>query len=1016
MDIAKFSIKNKLLIYIITILSVAYGFITYEKMGKLQDPEFTIKDAVVITIYKGASAKEVEKEVSNKIEEAIQTLPFVKKIRSKSQSGQSLIMVTMKDKYGKDTLPQIWDQLRKKVSDVQKYLPPRAETSIVNDDFGDVYGVILSIYGDEYSYDELKDYVDFLKKELILVDEVGKISTLGEQQRVITIEIKKEVLAKLGISKSQIIQELYLKNLVPNFGKANVGSEYITIRAKDDINSVDDLSNIIIKGVQSKSQIFLKDIAIIKDTYKEPATKILQYDGHNSIAIGISTVGGGNVVTMGENLDKKLQELEYKKPLGIQIGIISHQAKDVTKAIDAFMINLIEAVAIVMFVLLIFMGLRSGLIIGSVLIVTILASFIFMPLFGVMLERISLGALIIALGMLVDNAIVVVDGILARIDRDEDIKESASKVIKQTAIPLLAGTIIAILAFASIGTSDNSVGEYTRSLFVVILISLSLSWITAMTITPILAVRFLKPTANKNGDKNEQYSSFLYKGYGSILKFSINHKYLVVVLSVVIFYVALSNFKYVKKNFFPDSSRPQIMVDCFLPQGTSIDTTNNYMINLAKEIQNIDGVEHISTTIGGGNLRFLLTYSPEHPNSAYAQMLIDIKNYDDANNLIEKIENLSKTKYPNLNTYARKFILGPGDGGKVQLKIFGKDLDKLRFYEEKIIKIFREEPTAKAIRSSWHERVKVIQPVISNEKANLNGITRDAIANAILDTFDGRTIGVYREKTELIPIILRSPNSEREDIKNIENILIFSPMANKMIPLKQIISSYKTVFEDDIIYRYNRKRAITIHSDPKTGILPNDVISNVQTKLNEIKFEDGYYVQWHGAYKRSKDAQGSIFETIPMFMLIMILIVIGLFNSLKKAAIIWLILPFALVGVVLGLLTMDKAFGFMSLLGFLSLSGMLIKNAIVLIDEITLESETNKKPLNLAIFDSGINRLRAVTMAALTTALGMIPLIYDPFFSSMSVVIIFGLMVATLLIMILVPVFYAIFYRSGKLV
>lgn len=1016
MDIVKFSLKNRLLVYILTILSLSYGVITYEKMGKLQDPEFTIKDAIVVTTYTGASALEVEKEISDKIEEAIQTLPFVKKIRSKSSAGQSLIIVSMKDNYDKDTLPQIWDHLRKKIDDVQKYLPPRAGTSIVNDDFGDVYGIVLAVHGDEYSYDELKDYVTFLRKELILVDGVGKIDTLGEQQRAITIEIKKEVLAKLGINKNQIIQELYLKNLVPNFGKAKVGSEYISIRAKDDINSVEDLSHIIIKGVQGKSQIFLKDIAVIKDTYKEPTTKILQYDGHDAIAIGISTISGGNVVDMGKKLDLKLKQLEYKKPLGMELGIIAHQAQDVELAIDSFMINLIEAVLIVMAVLLIFMGLRSGLIIGFVLVVTILGTFVFMPPFGIMLERISLGALIIALGMLVDNAIVVVDGILSRIDRGEDIKEAASKVVKQTAIPLLGATVIAILAFASIGTSDNSAGEYTKSLFLVILISLGLSWVTAMTIAPVLAVKFLHPRKKKEGQAKEQYSSFLYRVYGSTLKFAINYRYIVLISAIIVFAIALSNFQYVKKNFFPDSSRSQIIVDYLLPQGTSIYTTKEYISKITHDIEKLDGVKHISTTIGGGNLRFMLTYSPEHPNSSYAQMLIDVEDYEKADKLISQIESISQTKYPSLNTYGKKFILGPGEGGKIQLKIFGEDLDKLRFYEEKILKIFRDENIAKAIRSSWGERVKLIQPVISNEKANLNGISRDEIANAILDTFTGRTIGVYRDKTDLIPIILRSPKAERDDIKSIENILIFSPIAKKMIPLKEIISSYKTVFEDNIIYRYNRKRAITIHADPIPGYLPNDIIANVKSKLKQIEFDNGYYVEWHGAYKSSKDAQASIFETIPMFVLIMILIVTALFNSLKKTMIIWLTVPFALIGVVGGLLVMDKAFGFMSLLGFLSLSGMLIKNAIVLIDEITLENEINKKPLSLSIFDSGINRLRAVSMAALTTALGMIPLMSDPFFSSMAVVIVFGLMVATLLTMILLPVLYAIFYRSEKLV
>ncbi len=1013
MNLAQFSIKNKLLIYILTILAIAYGVLSYEKMGKLEDPEFTIKDALIITNYPGASAIEVEKEVSNKIEEALQELPFVKDIEAKSSTGQSIIKVSMKDEYNSKRLPQVWDMLRKKMIDVTPSLPPRASTPIISDDFGDVYGVLYAIYGDEYSYDELKDYIDFLKKELVLVEGVGKVDTFGEQQRAIFIEFKNEKLSQLGINKNQILQELYIKNLIPNFGKVNIGNEYITIKSDDDINSVEALGNIILKGNQGNSQIFLKDIAKIKDDYQKPASKILEYDGHRAIAIGISTISGGNVVAMGKKLDKRLKELESKKPLGMQIGIISHQAHSVGKAIGSFMINLFEAVVIVIIVLLVFMGWRSGLIIGFVLIITILGSFIFMPSFGIMLERVSLGALIIALGMLVDNAIVVVDGILNRIQKGMDGTKAAIEVVNKTALPLFAATSVAILAFASIGLSDDATGEYTRSLFLVIFISLSFSWVTAMTLTPLLAIQFLKP--NKNEQNQQQYSGILYKIYGSILKFSINYKYFVVIITIIIFLVALSNFKYIKQNFFPDSSREQILVDYMLPQGTSIETTNSYIKEITKTIINYDEVKHISTFIGGGGPRFLLTYAPQLPNDKYAQMLIDIESYEKSDILINKIETYIKDNYPNINAFGKKFLLGPGDGGKVQVKILGDDLDKIRIYEQKILNIFRDEPFAKGIRSDWDNRVKVIKPHISDIKANLNGITRDDIANAVLDTFEGRRVGIYREGTELIPIIVRSPHSEREDIQQIQNIQIFSPIVNKMIPLRQIINSFEVVWSDEIIYKYNRKRALTIHVDPIIGVLESELLAKVKQKIENIDYESGYSVQWHGAHKRSQDGQKPIIDSLPLFGMIMFLIVLALFNSLKKSLIIWLTIPYALIGVVFGLLIMDSAFGFMSLLGFLSLSGMLIKNAIVLIDEITLENEVNKLPINEAIFNSGLNRLRAVTMAALTTALGMIPLVSDVFFSSMAIVIIFGLIVATFLTMILVPVYYAIFYKSEKL-
>ena len=1011
MNLASFSIKNKLLIYVLTILCVAYSFIVFDKMGKLQDPEFTIKDALVVTNYPGASAIEVEKEVSDKIEETIQKLPYVKKIRTKNMDGQSLIIVSMKDKYNSKHLPQIWDELRKKISEESYKLPPRAQTPIINDDFGDVYGMFFAIYGDEYTYDELKDYVDFLKKELILVEGVGKITTFGEQQRAIFIEIKKEKLAKLGITKTQIEQELYVRNLVSNFGKVDVGSEYIAIKAQS-ISTVDNIGNIVIKGANSNAQIFLKDIANIKDTYKEPSDEILHYDGHNAIGLGISTVKGGNVVALGEKINAKLQELESQKPLGIEIGVISHQAKDVEKAINSFMINLLEAVAIVVVVLLLFMGLRSGLIIGFVLFVTIATSFIFMPSLGIMLERISLGALIIALGMLVDNAIVVVDGILVRINKGIDAKKAAIDVVNQTAIPLLAATIIAILAFGAIGLSEDMTGEYTKSLFYVVMVSLGLSWVTAVTLTPILAIKFLKPA--KNANEKEQYNSVIYKAYGAILKTALNHKYLTLVLAFSVFAFSLYNFQFVKQNFFPDSSRPQIMVDYFLPQGTSIDANEKYMQSIEKQIKKIQGVNHTSTFVGSGSLRFLLTYSPEHPNKSYSFMLVDVEDYKKSNEIIKKIEDIIKSQYPDINTYARKFILGPGEGGKVQAKIFGKDLNKLRQYEQKVLKIFYEASYAKGIRSDWRNQVKVVRPVISYEKANLNGISRDDIANAIMDTFEGRTVGVYREDNQLLPIILRAPNEERDDIKNIEGVQIYSPYVNKMIPLKQLISSYETVFEDDIIWEYNRKRALTIHADPITGKYAANVLAQIKDKVEAIEFEDGYYLEWHGEYKDSADAQKPIIESLPLFLILMLLIVVALFKSIKKTLVIWLTVPFILIGVVWGLLITDIPFGFMSLLGLLSLIGMLIKNAIVLVDEIIIENEVEGKPLNVSIFNSGLSRLRAVSMAALTTALGMIPLLSDVFFNSMAAVIIFGLMVSTVLTMILVPVYYSIFYKAPK--
>jgi len=1013
MDYSKFFIKNRLFSYVITVVILAFGFISYEQLGRLEDPAFTIKDALIITSYPGASAKEVEEEVTDKIEEALQKLSQLDDIESKSSRGLSIITATIKDSYNNEALFQVWDELRRKVSDVQSSLPPGVRPSMVKDDYGDVYGVFLAIHGDEYSYKELKDYIDILKKELILVEDVGKIEIIGEQKEVIYVELNRDRLSKLGINKNEIIKELQNKNVVTQAGHVNVGDEYIAIRPTGTLDSVNEFSNIIIRGQKSNAQIYLKDIATIKRSYEEPFKSMLSYDGKASIGIGISTIKGGNVINMGNALDKRLEELKKQMPLGMEIGVISHQAKSVEIAIGNFINNLIAAIVIVIAVLLMFMGLRSGLIIGFVLILTILGTFIFMNAMGIQLERISLGALIISLGMLVDNAIVVIDGMLIHIKKGEGKEYAASQIVKQTSLPLLAATIIAIMAFGAIGTLDNGTGEFCRSLFEVVCISLAFSWITAVTITPLLGVQFLKAsTADEN--QEDVYNSRFYKIYASFLRFCINKRWIVLLLAISLFVFSLMNFKHVKKSFFPDSTRPQIMVDYWLPQGTKIEKTASYLEEIEKDIQNIEGVTHITSMVGKGALRFLLTYIPQKQNSAYGQMLIDISDFQNLDKTIKEVETLIKTKYPNISAFGRKILLGPGSGGKVQAKIFGKDENKLRIYEQKVVAILEQNPIAKGIRTDWRDRVKVIRPVILDETANLNGISRSDIANAIKDTYEGRGVGVFREKDKLLQIILRAPNKERSDVTHLNNIQIFSPLKGKMIPLRQVVSHFDTVSEDDIIYRFNRSRAITVHADISAGVA-NDLLMAVKEKIENINFEEGYHVEWFGEYKDTKESQGPIMASIPIFVILMLLIKIGLFNSLKKPIIIWLVIPFALIGVVWGLLITDRAFGFMALLGFLSLSGMIIKNAIVLIDEIILQHEHHVQPLIDSIMEAGMSRLRPVSMAALTTALGMIPLIYDPFFGSMAVSIVFGLIVATVLVMIMIPVLYAIFFGKGKM-
>ena len=1007
MDIARFWIDNRVVTLVLTTVFLGGGIASFQGMSRLEDPEFTIKDALVITPYPGASAYEVEEEVSDAIEDAAQKLGQLKELESRSMRNLSTVTVTIQDKYDKDSLPQVWDELRRKVSDAQADLPPGAGPSLVVDDFGDVYGVFIGVYGDEYDYAELKKFTDYLRKELLLVDGVAKISTFGERVEAVFVSLQRDRMSQLGISPSAIIDELQQKNVVADAGHVQVGSEFISIVPSGEVQTVEQFERILIsRGLDE--QVLLGDVADVTRGYIDPPTNLLRNNGRAAIGLGISTVAGGNVVVMGEALAKRAREIESEFPLGIETAIVSLQSEAVTVAIRGFTSSLGQAVAIVIVVLIFFMGLRSSMLIGFVLLLTIMGSFIFLDPWGVALERISLGALIIALGMLVDNAIVVVDGVLVRQQRGMDTRDAAIDTVKQSAIPLLGATAIAILAFAAIGTSDDSTGEFCRSLYQVVLVSLSFSWVTAVTVTPLLCVMFLPPPA-KGAGEIDPYDTGFYRSYAGFLRGCIRNRGITAALVVTVFVASLWGFGFVKQSFFPPSTRPQFMVDLWQPQGTHFETTAAAAEAVSNQISEMEGVTGVTQLIGQGGLRFLLTYQPEKANPAYAQLLVDVADPKAMDVLMPRVEAEVAERHPDLAVTAFPFQLGPGSTGKIQARFSGDSPEVLRKLASQTSTTLHEDGNAKGIRTDWRQRTKVIRPIVAEQQANLNGITRPDIANAVLEGFEGRRIGVFRDGDLLLPIVLRASEALRNDVASLRNLQIWSPAAQVMIPLRQVVTGFETRFEDEIIIRRDRMRTVTVFADPIVGPA-SEVFARVRPEIEALELPQGYTLEWGGEYEDSANAQGPLLESLPMFVLLMIVITISLFNSLKQPLVIWLNVPLALIGVTLGLLSTGQPFGFMALLGFLSLIGMLIKNAIVLVDEINLQ-ESEGKPLLEAIVGSGTSRLRPVAMAASTTALGMIPLLLDAFFVAMAVTIIGGLLVATVLTMVVLPVFYTLVFR-----
>lgn len=1053
MNIAEWSLRKDVITWVMTILLLVVGWISFNHLSRLEDPEFTIKDAVVITPYPGASAAEVEEEVTNVIEKACQEMGQLERLESRSARDLSIVQVTMKDRYDKSSLPQVWDELRRKVNDYQRQLPPGAGPSIVNDDFGDVYGVFLAITGEGYTYKEMYEYAKFLQRELLKARDVKRIIFYGVQPEAIYIEMRREKMARFGVAPAEIFAALRAKNVPASGGYLHLGKEYVPISPTGEFKSEREIGGLLIKGrgPGSSGTVYLRDVADITRGYKEPPDTLLRYDGMPAVGLAVSTVQGGNVVTMGEALEQRLRELESMRPLGMDLHVISHQSRSVTKAINGFLVNLVEAVGIVVVVLLVFMGIRSGLIIGGILLVTIMGTFIVMAMGEITLERISLGALVIALGMLVDNAIVVTDGMKVKMEQGTDALTAARDVVGQVGVPLLGATFVAVAAFASIGTSQDSTGEYCGSLFYVILIALLMSWITAVTCTPLLCRTFLKvrPEGTEGaGGRKEAYSGKAYTLYRGFLSACIRHRWATIVVVVGLFVAALIGFGSVKNSFFPDSTRPQLYVDFWFPEGTDIRETLRQMERAEKDLARREGITHLTTMLGGGQVRFILTYSPEKSYAAFGQILVDVDDYRRIPGMSREIQRDLDQMFPQAMVTVRLFALGPSTGGKIQLRLYGPDPVVLRELASKAEAVLLDAPGAKAVRNEWREMVKVVRPRMAEVPALREGIERPDIAQAFESAFKGTRVGVFKERDELIPIVARSPGAERVDLDNMTAIQIWSPAAQTMIPVGQVVTGIETEFENPYLWRRDRFKMLRIHGDPREG-LASELFRRVKPKIEKalrvdvdrvlgrdlapgedpfgkdfdtdtlgvqyadmwpLKGRPGYFMAWGGEAEDSAKANSRLAGTVPIFFGLMVLIVLFLFNSIKKTLVIWFTVPLSIIGVTVGLLLLDQPFGFMSLLGLMSLSGMLIKNAIVLIDQIDAELKSGKQAFQ-AVLDSGVSRLIPVSMAALTTILGMLPLVQDAFFVSMAVTIMFGLGFATVLTLIVVPVLYTVFFR-----
>ena len=1011
MNIAEYTIKNTVLSVIVILLTIVGGWQAYQGMARFEDPEFTIRQALVVTSYPGASPHEVALEITEPLEKAIQQMAEVDTIESVSTAGKSQITVEIKYDFSptKADLQLIWNKLRNKVGDAALALPPGAGTPYVADDFGDVFGLLYFITGDGYSAAELKRYAKTLQSSLLQVEGVARVTLDGIKKEAIFVEISRQETAALGLSISNIYSILSQQNAVVASGDVKIGNQRMMIDPTGTIDSVEAIQNLLISSDAEGKVIFLKDIARVWRGYQEPVENIYRINGTPAIALGISGILGGNIVKIGEAVDQKISDSENLRPLGIELHEFYHQGNIVNESVQAFVVNVIAALVIVIVTLLIFMGLKSAVVIGSILLMTIFATLATMQMVDIPMHRISLGALIIALGMMVDNAIVVTEGILVGVQSGIKKLEIAKRIVKRSVWPLLGGTLVGIIAFAPIGFAPGSTAEYTGHLFWVILISLMYSWVFAITLTPLFCFWLFKETSDNTNESVQAESQFIQK-YKTFLRAALHKRFFVVASIVGIFMVSIWGFQFVKSGFFPASTTPLFVVDYWLPQGTDITKTEKDITQLESFVAELDGVNAVQTSIGAGVPRFMLVYAPQSANSAYGQLLIRTDNYQIINGLMPKIQQYIGDEFPQAQGKVWRFVLGPGGGSKIEAEFTGPDPKVLRGLAEQAKAIMVADGGALSIKDDWRQPVSVIEPVYAKNAGQRAGVSREDLALALQTNFSGRSVGAYREDDELIPIISRAPEHERLDVSNIHNIQVLSSVTGRAIPIGQVTDGFRTVWRDGLVRRENRFWKIKAQSDPYPTELPADLFERVRPKIEAIHLPDGYQLEWGGVYGDSKESNENLASTIPLGFLAMVLIVFILFGTVRQPVVIWLVVPLALIGVVVGLLVTGTPMEFMAILGLLSLSGLLIKNAIVLVDQTDLEVSEGKARFD-AVVDAAASRVRPVMMGALTTVLGVIPLFFDAFFKSMSVVLVFGLTFATLLTLVIVPVLYAMFFN-----
>lgn len=1006
MKLVKYFLSKKPVTILLLVLVLAGGLLAYVKMGKLEDAPFTIKQALVLTPYPGASPSEVQSQVTDVLEESIQALGELYYLKTENRAGLSKITVYVKKETRADEMQQLWDKLRRKVSDVQSKLPEGAGPSVVNDDFGDVLGVFYGLTGSGHSYRELEDEAKLIKNEILKVKDVAKVEIYGTQTPTIDISVSPSVMARSGITMADIARAFEAQNKVVDAGGIDVGSNRLRIESTGNFYSLDDIRNLTIVS-RTGEHFRLADITRIEESYQTPASNLMRINGQPAVGIAISTVPTGNVVDMAAAVKESLQQMSGSMPEGFELVTLYDQGYESAVANQGFILNLIISVLTVVAILLFFIGFKNGLLIGSGLVFSIFATLIVMLCTDIALQRMSLAAIIIAMGMLVDNAIVVSDSALVNMQRGMRKRVAIMRACSSTALPLLAATVIAILTFLPIYFSPHITGELLSSLVIVIGVSLMFSWVFALTQTPFFIQEFVRRPRPEEL-KSALFDGKYYNMFRRSLRWVIKHRYATIACMVLLLVLSAWSFKFIPKVFVPALDKQYFTVDVWLPEGSNIDETGKLAEEMAEYIRTHGEAEMVSTFIGRTPPRYYLSNVAFGPQSNYTQLLVKCHTSEESRRLNAALQDSIRLKFPGPLIKVNKFELSPLTEAVIEARFLGPDPAVLDSLVGQAIEIMRRNPKVADARNEWGNMALMLRPVYDPVKAGELGITKAQMMQSVKSISDGVPVGIYRDNEKKVPVLLKSERYDITDAASLGNFSVWN--GERSAPLSQVTERIETTWEFPQMRTYNRQLSMAAMCGVKPGHTMAEVHGEIRSEIEAMPLPPGYTFFWDSQYKDQGEAMEAIAKYFPLAFLMLIVILVALFGNFRQPIIILCILPLSLIGVAVGMLLTGFDFGFFPIAGWLGLLGMIIKNVIVLIDEINIQRREGV-PAYTAVIESTVSRTRPVLMAATTTILGMVPLLFDITFGGMAATIIFGLTFATLLTLFVTPALYILFYR-----